>query len=81
MFFDKIMSVLFPLLLTIVTSSVVLCQIRIPPNPCNNIFAYKQQQGYYYGEINIPYDGSRTFSLTVNVSVIGLYQNYVSRKL
>ncbi|XP_044261146.1 serine protease gd-like [Tribolium madens] len=47
----------------------------IPENPCPEFFAYRQERGVYFGEINIPYDGSKNLNLAVNISMVGLYQN------
>lgn len=65
------------LILTVVCYGAVEC-LRIPQNPCPNVFSYKINNGYYYGELIFPNDGSGNFELEVNVSMVGYYQNAVS---
>ncbi|RZC35107.1 hypothetical protein BDFB_011675 [Asbolus verrucosus] len=57
-----------------ILAGAVWCQ-NFPENPCTNVFSYRQQRGVYYGEINIPYDGSKDLNLAVNISMQGLYQS------
>lgn len=54
---------------------------QLPDNPCSSIFQYRYNNSVIYGEIIIPYDGSKEMYLTVNVSTVGLHKNAVSTKL
>ncbi|XP_030755091.1 serine protease gd-like [Sitophilus oryzae] len=46
----------------------------VPPNPCPSVFQYQTgANGEVYGHIQIPYDGSTTLNLGVNVSMKGYY--------
>lgn len=68
-------------LLVVLTIFVSAKSQVIPPNPCPDFFSYRQERGVYFGEINIPYDGSKNLNLAVNVSMVGLYQNMVKKSL
>ncbi|KAG5875933.1 hypothetical protein JTB14_036466 [Gonioctena quinquepunctata] len=59
----------------LVLFNALAASVRIPPNPCPQIFSYyKDSSGVLYGEANIPYDGSTTMQFTVNVSLAALFQ-------
>ncbi|KAF7271765.1 hypothetical protein GWI33_015406 [Rhynchophorus ferrugineus] len=61
-------------LLSVATLTVVAQQI--PPNPCPSVFQYLTHlNGNVFGQIRIPYDGSTTLNLGVNVSMKGYYTN------
>ncbi|EFA04978.1 hypothetical protein TcasGA2_TC015056 [Tribolium castaneum] len=48
---------------------------NLPPNPCPDVFQYKYFGGQYNGEVTVPYDGSRSLSLEVAFSVVGIYRS------
>lgn len=52
-------------------------QIVIPDNPCPSLFRYEQQNGRYFGVLEIPNDRSGVYDLQVNTST-ALILNEVS---
>ncbi|XP_028128445.1 serine protease gd [Diabrotica virgifera virgifera] len=52
----------------------VILSIRVPPNPCPNMFQYyKDPQGRIYGEAQIPYDNAELLVFSVNASFLGSF--------
>ncbi|XP_050511415.1 uncharacterized protein LOC114324801 [Diabrotica virgifera virgifera] len=50
----------------------VILSIRIPPNPCPDMFNYyKNYQGAIYGEARMPYDNATLLVFKVNASMVG----------
>ncbi|CAG9833120.1 unnamed protein product [Diabrotica balteata] len=50
----------------------VILTIRIPPNPCPDLFRYyKDPQGRIYGEVQLPYDRATLLVFSVNASFLG----------
>lgn len=59
----------------IVSISTVLC-VKIPANPCPNVFQYyKDRQGNIYGEVVLPYDNATFMEFSVNASFKGQFDN------
>nr|XP_023020669.1 serine protease gd-like isoform X2 [Leptinotarsa decemlineata] len=64
--------ILIPLVCIFIT---LVSSVRIPPNPCPQIFSYyKDRSGQLYGEAIIPYDRSTTMQFSVNASLAALFQ-------
>ncbi|XP_028128446.2 uncharacterized protein LOC114324797 isoform X1 [Diabrotica virgifera virgifera] len=59
----------------------VILSIRIPPNPCPDIFQYyKDDEGVIYGEAKLPYDNATLLVFSVNASFLGTH-NQTALKL
>ncbi|XP_028138703.2 serine protease gd-like isoform X1 [Diabrotica virgifera virgifera] len=50
----------------------VILSIRIPPNPCPDMFQYyKDDEGVIYGVAHLPYDNATSLVFSVNASFVG----------
>lgn len=47
-------------------------------NPCPSIFQYRSNNNVVYGEIKIPYQGSKEMNLTVDMTILGIHKNVVT---
>lgn len=72
------MTILYITLLFICQLICLGSSVKVPQNPCPDVFSYyKNTRGDFYGEVNIPYDGSQTLSFSINASFATLFENKV----